>query len=73
MQVALKNILTKEVLSKIPNFSKLDKLPIKTKIRNNKKIFKFIDEKIIVKPIDYYFTNQSLKICLHKIHNTIKN
>ena len=51
------NILTKEVLSKIPNFSKLDKLPIKTKIRNNKKIFKFIDEKIIVKPIDYYFTN----------------
>ncbi len=49
--------LKKEVLSKIPNFSEINSLPIAKATKKNKKNTNFIEEKITIKELDYYFTN----------------
>ena len=51
------DFLRKEVLNLIPNFSKLNELPIlrDSVVKNSSQIF--ISEKIDIKELDYYFTN----------------
>ncbi len=50
-------LLRKEALDKIVNFTKLNELPEK-KITVNKKIdSEFISEEIYIRPIDYYYSN----------------
>ena len=49
--------LRKEVLESVPNFSKINELPIKSAIKANNIETSFFNEKIFVKELDYYFTN----------------
>ena len=44
-------------MSKIPNFSEINSLPIAKATKKNKKNTNFIEEKITIKELDYYFTN----------------
>jgi NADH-quinone oxidoreductase subunit G len=71
--------LRKEILEILPNFSEIDSLP--KKIISNKEIKSsdFVDEKINIRKIDYYFTNaisRSSKImsqCREIKKNYLKN
>ena len=49
--------LRKEVLNFIPNFSKLNELPIYKNSLNKKKETNFISEEISIKKLDYFYTN----------------
>ncbi len=49
--------LRKEVLQSIPNFSGLNQLPTKSEIEKKEIETNFFSEKILIKKLDYYFTN----------------
>ena len=49
--------IRKEVLETVPNFSAINELPKKLKIRGNNIETSFFKEKIFVRELDYYFTN----------------
>tara|TARA_B100001063_G_scaffold179772_1_gene168897 strand:- start:6209 stop:8260 length:2052 start_codon:yes stop_codon:yes gene_type:complete len=49
--------LRKEVLNSIPNFSELNELPKNLESTNSKIESNFVSEKIIIRELDYYFTN----------------
>ena len=49
--------LRKEVLNIIPNFSNLNDLPKKEVIKKNEIKADFISEEIVVRELDYYYTN----------------
>ncbi len=49
--------IREEIFETIPYFSQLNELPKKSIIKNNKIIAEFIDEKIIINKLDYYYTN----------------
>ena len=49
--------LRKEVFNLIPNFEAIDKLPKKINKIKEKKVTNFINQKIAINKIDYFFTN----------------
>ena len=49
--------LRKEVLSNIPNFSKINKLPKHTETKNSNIETSFISEEVLISEIDYYYSN----------------
>ncbi len=49
--------LRKEVLNIIPNFSNLNDLPKKEAIKKNEINADFISEEIVIRELDYYYTN----------------
>ena len=49
--------LRKEVLNSIPNFSELNELPENVESKNSKIQSNFVSEKIIIRELDYYYTN----------------
>ena len=51
------NLLRKEVLNFIPNFSKLNELPVYKDSLNKKNESEFISEEISIKELDYFYTN----------------
>ena len=71
--------IRKLALKEIPNFSEIDLLPKKNKISNQGSSEVILDEKIEIKPIDYYFSNsiarasKTMSDCRNVIHNNKKN
>jgi len=51
------NLLRKEVLNSIPNFSKINELPIYKDSKNKNKAINFTSEKVLIKELDYFYTN----------------
>ncbi len=51
------NLLREEILNFIPNFSKLNELPVYKDILNKKEETNFISEDILIKELDYFYTN----------------
>ncbi|MBD1150399.1 NADH-quinone oxidoreductase subunit G [Pelagibacterales bacterium SAG-MED29] len=51
------NLLRKEVLNFIPNFSQLNELPVYKDSLNKKNESEFISEEITIKELDYFYTN----------------
>ena len=51
------DVLRKEVLNSIPNFSKLNELPIFKEVEIKDTSPTFTSEEITVKELDYYYTN----------------
>jgi NADH-quinone oxidoreductase subunit G len=51
------DLLRKEVLSTIKNFSNIDELPKFTEIKNSSIKTNFLSEEIFVRELDYYYTN----------------
>ena len=51
------DLLRKEVLNFIPNFSKLNELPVYKDSLNKKDETEFISEDISIKELDYFYTN----------------
>ncbi len=51
------NLLRKEVLNSIPNFSKINELPIHKDSENKNKATNFASEKVLIKELDYFYTN----------------
>ncbi len=51
------DVLRKEALSQIENFSKINELPNYRPSKNDKQSSDFISEEIIIKPLDYFFSN----------------
>ncbi len=51
------NLLRKEVLNSIPNFSKINELPVHKDSENKTTTTNFISEKILIKELDYFYTN----------------
>ena len=49
--------LRKEILDTIPNFSEINELPKKLQIKENNIEKSFFSERIIVRELDYYYTN----------------
>ena len=49
--------LRKEVLDTIPNFSKINQLPLFSETQNKNFKTNFISENILVRELDYYYTN----------------
>ena len=49
--------IRKNALNEIANFSQIDLLPLKKEIINHTGTFKISDEKIEIRPIDYYYSN----------------
>ena len=49
--------LREEVLSLIPNFTKLNELPSFKDIRTSKQSSYFVNEEVFIKQLDYFFTN----------------
>ena len=49
--------LRKEVLSNIPNFSKINELPKHTETKNSDIQASFISEEVLIREIDYYYSN----------------
>jgi len=49
--------LRKEVLDTIPNFSKINQLPLLSETQNKNSKTNFISENILVRELDYYYTN----------------
>ena len=49
--------IRKLVVKEIPNFSGLDLLPTKNKTTNHKSLSENTNEKIEIKPLDYYYSN----------------
>jgi len=51
------NLLRKEVLNSIPNFSKINELPIYKNNENKDITTNFTSEEILIKKLDYFYTN----------------
>jgi len=51
------NLLSEEVLNSIPNFSKINELPIYKDSENKDTTMNFISEEILIKELDYFYTN----------------
>ena len=51
------NLLRKEVLNSIPNFSKINELPIYKDSENKDIRMNFTSEEILIKELDYFYTN----------------
>ena len=51
------NLLREEVLRTIPNFSGMNELPFFKEIKNEYKEYEFKNEEVIVKELDYFYTN----------------
>jgi len=49
--------LRKEVLETVPNFSEINELPKKSLIKTNNIETSFYNEEIIIRELDYYYTN----------------
>ena len=49
--------LRKEVLNSIPNFSQLNRLPTLSATQNKNIQTNFISEDILIRELDYYYTN----------------
>ena len=49
--------LRKEVLDTVPNFSKINQLPLLSETQNKNFKTNFISENILVRELDYYYTN----------------
>jgi NADH-quinone oxidoreductase subunit G len=49
--------LRKEVLSNIPNFSKINELPKHAETKNSNIETSFISEEVLIREIDYYYSN----------------
>lgn len=49
--------LRKEVLSNIPNFSKINELPEHIETKNSNIEASFISEEVLIREIDYYYSN----------------
>ena len=49
--------IRKIALNEIANFSQIDLLPLKKEIINHSGPFTISDEKIEIRPIDYYYSN----------------
>ena len=71
--------LRQEVLNIIPNFSNLNDLPKKEEIKKNEIKVDFISEEILVRELDYYYTNsisrssKTMSECRHIRQKTIKD
>ena len=69
--------LRKEVLNSIPNFSQLNRLPTLSVTQNKNVQTNFISEDILVRELDYYYTNsisrasKTMSEC-RQIHQNIK-
>ena len=50
-------LLRREVLNSIPNFTKLNELPAYKDNQNNNITTNFISEDILIKELDYFYTN----------------
>ena len=51
------NLLRKEVLNSIPNFSKINELPIYKDSENKNITANFTSEEVLIKKLDYFYTN----------------
>ncbi len=51
------NLLRKEVLNSMPNFSKINELPIYKDSENKDITMNFISEEVLIKELDYFYTN----------------
>jgi len=51
------NLLRKEVLNSIPNFSKINELPIYKDSENKDITMNFTSEEVLIKELDYFYTN----------------
>ena len=51
------SLLRKEVLNSIPNFTKINELPIYKDSENKKITNNFLNEEIFIKELDYFYTN----------------
>ena len=51
------NQLRKKVLSIIPNFSQINKLPSLLEIQNKNFQTNFVNEEVLIRELDYYYTN----------------
>jgi len=51
------NLLRKEVLNSMPNFSKINELPIYKDSENKNTTMNFTSEEILIKELDYFYTN----------------
>ena len=51
------DLLRKEVLNLIPNFTKLNELPSFNNVETINSSSEFISEEIKIKELDYYYTN----------------
>ena len=71
------NQLRKEVLDTISNFSKINELPTLSEIKNKKLQSDFISEEVLVRELDYYYSNsisrasKTMSDC-RQIHQKIK-
>ena len=50
-------MIRKEVLNLLPNFTKLNELPSFKEIQIDTTVSNFESEKIIIRELDYYYTN----------------
>jgi len=51
------NLLRKEVLNSMPNFSKINELPIYKDSENKDITINFTSEEVLIKELDYFYTN----------------
>jgi len=51
------DLIRKEVLNLLPNFTKLNELPSFKEIQIDTTVSNFESEKIIIRELDYYYTN----------------
>jgi len=51
------SLLRKEILNSIPNFTKINELPIYKDSENKKITTNFLSEEIIINELDYFYTN----------------
>ena len=51
------SLLRKEILNSIPNFTKINELPIYKDSENKKITTNFLSEEILIKELDYFYTN----------------
>jgi len=51
------SLLRKEVLNSIPNFTKINELPLYKDSENKKITTNFLSEEIIINELDYFYTN----------------
>ena len=72
------NLLRKEVLNSISNFSKLNELPFYKDSSNKKNEANFISEDILIRELDYFYSNsisrasKTMSECRHINQNSKK-
>ena len=70
--------LRKQALDNIVNFSKLNDLPQRVKVNNQKKLSKFYNEEVIIKKLDYFYSNsisrasKTMRECRQISQNSLK-